>query len=82
MDTRIQSEQSTAASDQWMYADWQPVDAQSVRRRWMEMMGLDADEINEYCTDGAEADFDEELKQYNAMMAIEDLAKRIDCGDK
>lgn len=45
-------------------------EAINVRRTWMEMMGLDDDEIELECGPGNVADLDEELSQYNAMVEI------------
>ena len=65
---------STHISDPWSeFADWH--DALEVRKEWMRMMGLDENEIAEQCEHSPPTDMDEELSQYNAMFAIQEINK-------
>lgn len=80
MSTQMRNDQATMQADPWTeqgYSEWQS-NATAVRRCWMKMMGLDDDEIDEACAPGQPLDFDEELKEYNAMMDLEDIMRRCD----
>ena len=66
---------TTGVADPWTtfgYSEWQE-DALSVRRRWMEMMRLPQEEIEEHCRTGTYADLDEELEEYNAIFRVQEM---------
>ncbi len=68
---------TTSVPDPWSesgYSQWQ--NAHNVRVAWMEMMGLSHDEIEEQCAYCPPVDLDEELSQYNAMFAIQEMNRR------
>lgn len=68
----------TSSPDPWTecgFAEWRQ-NAVSVRRAWMEMMGLSGEEIEEQCVTDPPVDLDEELAQYNAMFAIQNINKQ------
>lgn len=46
-----------------------------IRRKYMNMMGLSKEEIEEYCSVGNNADIDKELAQYWAMTDIVQLSE-------
>lgn len=70
--------QTTSSPDPWTecgYSEWKQ-DVGSVRRAWMEMMGLSDEEIAEQCTIEPPSNLDEELAQYNAMFDIQAINKQ------
>ena len=69
--------QTTNVPDPWSesgYSQWH--NARNVRVAWMEMMGLSRDEIEEQCEHCPPVDLDEELSQYNAMFALQEMNRR------
>lgn len=70
--------QTTSSPDPWTesgYSEWKQY-ARSVRRAWMEMMGLSDEEIEEQCVIEPPTDLDEELTQYNAMFEVQAINKQ------
>lgn len=83
MTTSTQNERlTTYKADPWTqdgYSNWKPSReaALNVRRQWMQMMGVPQDEIDEYCAEDQPADFDEEMAEYNSMVRVEEVNRRI-----
>jgi hypothetical protein len=63
------------------YSDWRDAGALAVRRQWMLLMGFEEEEINEHCSPATPVNFDEELHNYNAMMELEEIMRKLD-GEK
>jgi len=55
-----------------VYSDWRE-NALDKRREWMEIMGCDDAEIEEYCAPGQVADLDEEIGNYNAAIRLQQV---------
>lgn len=51
-------------------------DSVATRKAWLAMMGLDEQEIAENCEHCPPTDLDEELRQYNAMLEIQQLNRQ------
>ena len=74
-ETTFNLTQSTSSPDPWTasgYSEWRQ-DAWNVRRAWMKMMGMSEEEIEEQCKHCPPTNLDEEIEQYNAMFAIQNM---------
>lgn len=61
---------STSTTDpRAVYSDWR-MNALSVRRNWMELLGFGQEEIDAACIEGTVLDLDEELEEYNAACRL------------
>ena len=51
--------------------------ALKVRKQWMQMMGFPEAEIDDECRRDPPTDLDEELRNYNAMFAIQSRNQKV-----
>ena len=71
---------NTRQPDPWSdsgYAQWQG--AADIRKAWMKMMGMDDQEIDEHCKKSPPTNIDDELAEYNAMFAIQEINSQSKC---